>query len=201
MEHTNRYIEELLEKFFDGLTSIEEEKTLYNFFNTGEQLPPHLEKCRSLFHYLESDMTEELKLIFDEKDEAMVGTVEHSRWNTLLIRTWVIGVSTVAASLFLYFAVQPFWQTEKFNVYEGSYVKRNGIVSYDEEDVEAEYIRLNALVEKQIACANQPFVEAQRETEIRYCQLQKPFTDAKLQIAEYKEIIESVTYIMEEYEK
>lgn len=110
-------------------------------------------------------MTEELKLIFDKKDEAIVDTVEHSRWNTLLIRKWVIGASAVAASLFLYFAVQPFWQTEKFNVYEGSYVKRNGVVSYDQTDIEAEYVRLNALVEKQIAYVNQPFLQAKQQVE------------------------------------
>lgn len=43
-------IEALLERYFEGLTTLEEEQALKTFFQ-GTNVPPHLESYRSLFGY------------------------------------------------------------------------------------------------------------------------------------------------------
>lgn len=47
-------MEVLIEKYFDGATTCEEERTLRRFFATG-QVPPHLEIYRPLFAYLDQE--------------------------------------------------------------------------------------------------------------------------------------------------
>lgn len=56
MELSN--IEKLLEKYFEGETTISEEKELKVYF-TGENVPSHLERYRDLFQYFskESSLT------------------------------------------------------------------------------------------------------------------------------------------------
>lgn len=46
-------IENLVEKYFDGLTSLEEEKVLKKLFQKGETLPTELEIYRSFFNELD----------------------------------------------------------------------------------------------------------------------------------------------------
>lgn len=50
-------MEELLEKYFDGATSCEEERILRHFFTT-EQVPPQWEAYRPLFAYLDKEIQE-----------------------------------------------------------------------------------------------------------------------------------------------
>lgn len=52
-----KQVEELLDKYFEGETSIEEEKWLKEYFRTTFVLPPHLEQYRSLFGYFENERT------------------------------------------------------------------------------------------------------------------------------------------------
>ena len=53
-------IELLLEKYFEGETSIAEEKVLKQYF-TSETVAPHLEQYRSLFGYFKSEKEEKLE--------------------------------------------------------------------------------------------------------------------------------------------
>lgn len=53
-------IEQLLAKYFDGTTSIAEEKQLKAYFSS-DAIAPHLEKYKSLFGYFESEKLNEFK--------------------------------------------------------------------------------------------------------------------------------------------
>ncbi|OED37995.1 hypothetical protein AB832_04820 [Flavobacteriaceae bacterium (ex Bugula neritina AB1)] len=48
-------IEKLLEKYFDGETTLSEEKELKVYF-TGENVPPHLEKYKDLFQFYSNEV-------------------------------------------------------------------------------------------------------------------------------------------------
>jgi hypothetical protein len=47
--------EELLEKYFDGRTTCEEEKKLRKFFSHNTSMPEHLQVYRPLFAYLDEE--------------------------------------------------------------------------------------------------------------------------------------------------
>lgn len=165
MEQKNKYIEDLLEKFFEGLTSLKEEQELYKFFSEQRNLPQELEQYRPLCQYFETEMNSELEQIFGKENDVIADATIQFKHNTLLNRKWIFVVSAVAASLLLLFVVNPFSKSNDFNIYEGSYVRIDGVVSYDEAAIEAEYVRLEALVEERLACLNQPFVEAKQQVD------------------------------------
>jgi len=55
-----REIEQLLEKFYEGETTLEEEELLRNFF-LGSEVPGHLKEHRALFGYYEEERGVELE--------------------------------------------------------------------------------------------------------------------------------------------
>ena len=65
-------VEALLEKYFDGETSIAEEKELQEYFST-QQVAPHLEKYTALFNHFavakEQHFEQEISLLKIQKDE------------------------------------------------------------------------------------------------------------------------------------
>lgn len=85
-------IEQVLEKYFEGETSIAEEKTLREYFNS-ENVAPHLEPHKSLFTYY----------LHAQKDKLNKATHLPSKNN---FKTIGIGV---AASLFLIIGIITFW--------------------------------------------------------------------------------------------
>lgn len=193
MGQTNRYIEELIEKFFEGLTSIQEEKELYKYFSEERELPENLKQYKTLFQYFETELEDELLQTFELKNDVMADTLEQSKPNTLLNKKWIFVVSAVAASLLLLFVVKSFDNAVDFNIYEGSYVKRDGVVIYDETEIEAERLRLEAFVEEKLTFLNQPFEETEYleidvGVENRLINLRKPFVEAQLQIEEMERI-------------
>lgn len=50
-----KQVEELLNRYFEGETSVEEERWLKEYFRTTSILPPELEMYRSLFGYFEGE--------------------------------------------------------------------------------------------------------------------------------------------------
>jgi hypothetical protein len=56
---TTTGIEKLLEKYYDGLTNLEEERELKAFFS-GDEIPPHLQEHASQFRYSYRAAEEEL---------------------------------------------------------------------------------------------------------------------------------------------
>lgn len=65
-------VEALLEKYFDGETSIAEENELQDYFST-QQVAPHLEKYTALFNHFavakEQNFEQEISLLKIQKDE------------------------------------------------------------------------------------------------------------------------------------
>ena len=116
-------IEDLLDRFFEGQTSNEEERVLYEFFARPD-IPAHLERYREVFGYFESGIA----LDFSETPELRLPAKEISYKRKI---GWAIAVC-VAASLLLFLVNTVFMnQNASFNPYEGSYIVRNGVVMTD----------------------------------------------------------------------
>ena len=61
-----KYIEQLLERYWECETSVEEEHILRTFFNQ-EEVPAHLAKYQALFGYERQEQKKELAADFDER--------------------------------------------------------------------------------------------------------------------------------------
>lgn len=197
MEQKNKYIEDLLEKFFEGLTSLKEEQELYKFFSEQRNLPQELEQYRPLFQYFETEMNSELEQTFGKGNDVIADATIQLKHNTLLNKKWVFVVSAVAASLLLLIVANPFAKSSDFNPYEGSFVRIDGVVSYDEAAIEAERLRIEAFVEERLACLDEPFAEASEkakllqmneEVEATLTRLREPFVQARLQVVAIEKI-------------
>ncbi len=104
-------IEDLLDRFFEGQTSNEEERVLYEFFARPD-IPAHLERYREVFGYFESGIA----LDFSETPELRLPAKEISYKRKI---GWAIAVC-VAASLLLFLVNTVFMnQNASFNPYEG----------------------------------------------------------------------------------
>ena len=55
---TEQKIRELLESYFDGDTTLEEEKTLRDYFSPGTHVPPELQYARDLFTFFHASAKE-----------------------------------------------------------------------------------------------------------------------------------------------
>ena len=62
----NKHIENLLEKYFEGETSLEEEKSLRIYFTETLNIPPHLEKYQALFQFFTAEIDQALDPSFDQ---------------------------------------------------------------------------------------------------------------------------------------
>ena len=123
-------IEDLLDRFFEGQTSNEEELVLYEFFARPD-IPAHLERYREVFGYFESGIA----LDFSETPELRLPVKESSDKRKM---GWAIAVC-VAASLLLFLVNTVFMnQNASFNPYEGSYIVRNGVVMTDIKKIQPE---------------------------------------------------------------
>lgn len=98
-------IEKLLEKYFEGETTISEEKELKVYF-TRETVPAHLERYKSLFQYFSEERT-----ITATKD--LILKTNKKSWYT-----WVGVAASVVLIAGLFFAKQPIGQDENLGTYE-----------------------------------------------------------------------------------
>lgn len=86
-------IEQLLERYWQGDTSLNEEQTLRQFF-LNNQVPAHLERYRALFAYQQMAQTErtsedfEAKLMARIETEAPVVQIRSVSWMTRLKPLW-----------------------------------------------------------------------------------------------------------------
>ena len=86
-------IEQLLERYWQGDTSLNEEQTLRQFF-LSNQVPAHLERYRALFAYQQMAQTEgtsedfEAKLMARIETEAPVVQIRSVSWMTRLKPLW-----------------------------------------------------------------------------------------------------------------
>lgn len=126
----NKKTEELIDRFFEGLTSNQEEKELYAFF-TQENIPGHLQKYKPVFAYFENGI----------RNENQAGFVPEISSKPKKKRIW-IGTG-IAASLLIAIGLR-IWQpkdNESFNPYEGSYIIRKGVKITDPEIIRPEIER------------------------------------------------------------
>lgn len=115
-----KYMEDLLERFFDGETSNEEEKQLYHYFAQPD-IPEHLRHYKPVFNYFEKRLEGELKGRTEPfRPVVQTGRKPGSYWITVMVG--------VVASILILLMVRPLFpgDDDKFNPYEGSYIIRNG---------------------------------------------------------------------------
>ena len=118
-------IEELIDRFFEGLTSNREEKELYDFF-AQENIPEHLYKYKPVFAYFESGIQNENQSVSPQPKKK---------------RIWLW--ASVAASSLILIGLWFFHpkENQSFDPYEGSYIIRKGVKITDPKVVRPEIER------------------------------------------------------------
>lgn len=113
MNYDNIYI--LLEKYFNGESSVKEEETLKTFFQNNTEIPQELLPLKSQFAAIDILSSEKLAESFDNKIlEAIAEKPTHTAVNSANRKTHFIkhplsiGISAVAASLLLLLTI---WTT------------------------------------------------------------------------------------------
>jgi len=139
MKQDYKKIEELVERFFDGQTSNEEERELYDFFSS-ENVPEHLFPYRQVFAYFETGIKEEVNYQTPERKN-----IQSFRKKKITI--W----ASIAASILILisFGIYHFTREKEFNPYEGSYIIRNGIKITDPKIVNPEIEKTLVFVSEQ----------------------------------------------------
>jgi hypothetical protein len=135
-----QHIETLLERFFEGDTSNQEEQELYAFF-ARRDLPDHLMPYKEMFGYFETGIAQEVAAV---ESPAPVRKVP-------FVRRWLWAGIAIAASLSLFLLLnnQEVAKEEgDFNPYAGSYIIRNGVRTEIPEEVARELSKIIQDVEK-----------------------------------------------------
>jgi hypothetical protein len=97
-------IEELLEKYFGGETSLSEEKQLRDFFASGN-VPDRWKELEKYFSFISEEMSQRLSdPAFDEK---IMAEISDDKLSPLLDlrRPWIYWISGIAASILILVAV------------------------------------------------------------------------------------------------
>ena len=142
MNNKHKYIEDLLNRFLEGETSNGEEKELYAFFK-NEKLSDHLAQYKPAFKYFEKDLNEELRETATEIE------ITPSARNRRIIRI----IIATAAVLAVILSLPLFTAKEGHDLYEVSYMIKNGVISYDMNEIEKELRDIEQIIatkEKQI---------------------------------------------------
>ena len=87
-------IEELINKYFEGETTCEEERELRHFFTT-DIVPEHLETYRSLFAFFDAEI----------KQQAKVPGVNNKNSKHFVRKYVLYSLSAIAASILLLFGI------------------------------------------------------------------------------------------------
>lgn len=98
------HIEELLERYYDGKTSVVEEQMLKDFF-TKEEIPAHLSAEKEMFLQLAAlqspqGMEERLEKLIDQWDTTERRSIKAASKRRIIRLQWI---TSIAASLFLLF--------------------------------------------------------------------------------------------------
>jgi len=132
----NKHIEELIEKFAEGLTTNEEEKELYSFFNS-ENVPEYLQQYIPVFGYFNKGLCEEVTKIKPKKKK----------------RNKRILITSVAAAIAILITV--FIVPNNFDQYAGSYIIKDGKKFYNAEMIETELNNINTkMIQKELEIEN-----------------------------------------------
>ncbi len=104
----------LIEKYFEGETSLEEEAQIRAYFN-GEAVDNELKAYQPLFQYFANEGELALSDDFDEKlfqkmEQTAVKVVQLRTWPRQLLRIAAVGAVLVAAMIYLWKPSQPLQQ-------------------------------------------------------------------------------------------
>lgn len=131
MNNEYKKIEDLIERFFDGTTSNEEEKRLYDFF-AQDAIPDHLQKYKPIFEYFDKGVAEDTKETVNQKQVSM-NLPQRKKYSLYMI-------AGVAASVLILLSVYFLSGSgaKQFDPYEGSYIVRNGVRITDMDEIRSE---------------------------------------------------------------
>jgi hypothetical protein len=92
----------LMEKYFDGQTSLEEERQLRDYFRNGN-VAPEWESCKFMFNYF-SEEREKSEMIRQQEQSQNPPKRRHGRWRkkSLLMVLWT---TAAAACMLLFFTL------------------------------------------------------------------------------------------------
>ena len=152
MKEKNETIETLLERFFEGQTSNEEEQQLYLFFRQ-EEIPDELIRHQPIVTYFESGLAEDLGCT--EHNPALPFRVSNRK------KQWILWCS-IAASFLIILCTTLFFlnNTDTFDPLEGSYIIRNGVRITDLD-----------LIRPELEATLQSILQQQEEMELLFVQL------------------------------
>ncbi|MDR1369752.1 MAG: hypothetical protein LBJ72_06460 [Dysgonamonadaceae bacterium] len=184
-----KHIEELLERFFDGRTSNEEEQKLYSFFS-GNDIPERLKSYIPLFQFFETEMKRE----FNNIQNKIPGTKKLTGIKKQL-SLWI----GIAASFLLLVTVfnKIIKNDNAFDPYEGSYIIHNGKIITDPDVIHPELeatvkavSKQRELIEKMVndLPEEDDYNQVTQEIEVQYCLLVNSFPD-KITREKVKEIL------------
>ncbi len=183
-------IETLIERFFDGTTTDEEERELYAFFRlAGDDLPEHLREYRDVFAWFDTGIAGEISdkaplyplpaVAMESKDEDRKPRKPRKRW-----MRW----TAVAASVLVAAAFYSLYTMDRADavLLEG-YVIRDGVKITDMDVIGSELEATMQMALMQEAKAEQlfrqlyepddGFVTAQQQVQQQYCQIISQFAD------------------------
>jgi len=172
MKDEYKTINELLERFFEGLTSVNEERELYRFFKQSA-IPEEFVRYKPVMHYFEDG-------IIKEMDKPA-----HLSFK----RRWLMWGSVAASFLLILFASLFYFQKEESaDPFEGSYIIRNGVRITD----------LN-LIRPVLEATIQQALLQEQETDRFIEQLMKPDFSVEIQIIQqthdhYQRILDNIQH-------
>ena len=145
MNMQKQYIEQLLDRFFEGETTRREEKMLEEYF-AGDNVDETLMKYKPMFKWYADGMPAEQGVELEEAPSISIG-----KKSGLPLKP-VLWFSSIAATLAILFTVGFNYNNSKIQremlakQHEGSYVMIDGVLYTDMEDIseEIEFLRLEA---------------------------------------------------------
>ena len=118
MKERNDHINDLLDRFFDGQTFLEEERELYLFF-MRDDIPKELIRYKPVIKYFESGLAEESGLTAQRTPNVTT---------SFLRRRWMVWSGVAASILMILFtSLYLLLIKEPSDPFEGSYIVRNGV--------------------------------------------------------------------------
>ncbi|MDR1407979.1 MAG: hypothetical protein LBJ23_08040 [Tannerella sp.] len=139
--------EDMLNRFFEGRTSGEEEQALYRFFRRDD-VPAHLARYKPVFEYFETGLAQERAATPVAAKRRMP-----RMYPTRRICLAGLAAAVLAGCLFYF----PYRTADDFDPYEGSYIVRNGVritdtklIRHELERISGETLRQEADMERMI---------------------------------------------------
>lgn len=196
MEMKNEiYIKQLMDDFFDGKTSVAQEKELYSYFS-DENVAESLLKYKPLFHYFDEIISDEIEMLEDDLTQGYSDTIVSEK-KVGKKKLYMI-LTAVAASLLLILFFRLFADEIEVNPYEGSYVIENGEKIYLSDvdaiqKMESEILARASQQEEEISGLFYPAKKQERA-------ISSIEEEVNLKEKKYKKIMNNINAKIEKYE-